>query len=87
LPGLGSVGQLSGYDSNSPKIRTSVCPAGQRVLGAGWSAGDFSTYDQVINSSASITADGTGVTGIVSEDSTGYSGSWPMASIAVCATR
>jgi hypothetical protein len=87
LPGMHAVYSSWLFDSAPGKSNSTFCGAPNRVLGVGWGVLDWNGgTEQVINVSADIT-DGTGVsvTSWGHEDDNGYSGSWQVATQAICA--
>jgi len=88
LPGLHVVVGTSGTDSSFVKVATASCPAGQVVIGAGWSVflAGTTVAEQLLNIHATVNG-GTdpGVTGLASEDSDQYSGNWRFNAYATCA--
>jgi hypothetical protein len=89
LPGLHVVTTFSEQDSSSLHSAGAYCPAGQQVLGAGWSVflGSSVVARQLLNIHADVSGGGVspGVTGLASEDANGYGGDWRMYAQAVCA--
>jgi hypothetical protein len=89
LPGLQVITTFSSVDSSFLHSATSYCPAGQQVLGSGWSVflGSLAVTRQLLNIHVDISGGGASpsVGALASEDANGYSGDWQVYVQAVCA--
>ena len=83
LPGLEPVTAISPSNSSSAKSVTASCPAGKRVVGAGWAsggpAGELAAQITPNPALTSVTASGF-------EDETGVAENWSVQAIAACAS-
>ncbi|WP_283136904.1 hypothetical protein [Rhizohabitans arisaemae] len=82
--GLVHVWSESAYDSTATKSRTTLCPAGKRVIGAGARVDPGNPMVSLVH--VEPLYDGRGVTAIAHEDSVGYSANWLLTAYAICAS-
>lgn len=86
VAGLTVAATTSVFNSGSPKVQTSGCPAGLSVHGVGFQFGG-GTGEIFLNAAFPnpVAPVGTSVPVVASEDQTGFAGNWLIRTIAICA--